>query len=124
MKIEVSHGEILDKFSILQIKKKKIKDKQKLQNVQKEYDTLDSKVTEILETSRSLYEELLTVNEKLWEIEDDIRACEQQKDFGERFIELARSVYLINDKRAVIKKKINLLTKSELVEEKSYHSIS
>lgn len=124
MKIEVSHGEILDKFSILQIKKKKIKDEQKLQNVQKEYDTLENNVKEILETSRSLYEELLAVNEKLWEIEDDIRACEQKKDFGERFIELARSVYLINDERAVIKKKINLLTKSELVEEKSYHSIS
>jgi hypothetical protein len=124
MKIEVSTGEILDKFSILMIKRAKISDKAKLKNVQKEIDELLPLVDEVTEDKEvfSKYVNLISVNEKLWIIEDNIRECERSKDFGDRFIELARSVYITNDERAKIKKEINLLTNSGIVEEKSYES--
>lgn len=124
MQIEVSNGEILDKFSILEIKKSEIKNPEKLKNVEKEYTILKEIVVEILSTEHELYKKLLEINKKLWVIEDDIRICERNKDFGPKFIELARSVYLVNDERAEVKKEINLLTKSNMIEEKSYESMA
>jgi hypothetical protein len=127
MKIEVSTGEILDKYSILIIKKDHIKDKTKLENIQKEIDELFPIVNDITKNRKdhavtNLYIQLAIVNRDLWDIEDDIRECERQKDFGDKFIQLARSVYIKNDQRAEIKKEINLLTNSDIVEEKSYES--
>ncbi len=122
MKIEVSNGEILDKYSILTIKANLIKDRDKLENIKKELESLTESIVCILDIPGvvDFYGELLSVNYKLWEIEDSIRDCERAKDFGERFINLARLVYITNDRRAEIKKQINLLSGSELVEEKSY----
>ncbi len=126
MKIEVSNGEILDKYTILEIKLSEIKDVEKLKNVQNEYDTLTPDVKAIYElvsdksALEKLQNDLLTINKKLWSIEDDIRECERKKDFGQVFIELARSVYFTNDERSIVKKDINILTGSDLVEEKSY----
>lgn len=122
MKIEVSNGEILDKYSILTIKTNLIKDKDKLENIKKELESLTESVLVILDIPGvvDFYSELLSTNYKLWEIEDEIREYERFKDFRERFIELARLVYITNDKRAEIKKQINLLSNSDLVEEKSY----
>lgn len=124
MKIEVSTGEILDKFSILIIKRSNIKDDVKLDNVQKEMDELLPIFNELTRDKKvfSKYVDLAEVNKRLWDIEDEIRECERYKDFGDRFIELARSVYITNDERAKIKKEINLLTNSGIVEEKSYES--
>lgn len=126
MKIEVSNGEILDKFTILEIKLQEIKDEAKLANVRNEYESLRPTVESIYgsvadeESLANLYKDLLNVNKTLWNIEDQIRDCERNKDFGQDFIELARSVYYTNDDRADVKKKINTLTGSTLVEEKSY----
>lgn len=122
MKIEVSNGEILDKYSILTIKTNLIKDKDKLENIKKELESLTESVLVILDIPGvvDFYSELLSTNYKLWEIEDEIREYEKFKDFRERFIELARLVYITNDRRAEIKKQINLLSNSDLVEEKSY----
>lgn len=120
MKIEVSDGEIVDKLTIIEIKLERIKDEAKLANVRKEYEVLDEAVAKIISKEDPLYKELLDINTQLWEIEDDIRECERAKDFGEKFIELARAVYFTNDKRADAKKRINLKTGSLLVEEKSY----
>jgi hypothetical protein len=124
MKIEVSTGEILDKFSILVIKTFNINDHAKLDNVQKEMDELRPIFNELTRDKKvfSKYVDLAEVNKRLWDIEDEIRECERYKDFGDRFIELARSVYITNDERAKIKKEINLLTNSGIVEEKSYES--
>ncbi len=126
MKIEVSNGEIVDKYTILEIKLSEIKDAEKLKNVQHEYDTLTPDI-EVIYNSVSdksklekLHDDLLTINKKLWKIEDDIRECERKQDFGQTFIDLARSVYFTNDDRSVVKKDINILTGSNLVEEKSY----
>lgn len=126
MKIEVSNGEILDKFTILEIKLQEIKDEAKLANVRNEHESLRPVVESIYsavsdrEALTNLYTDLLNVNKTLWNIEDQIRDCERNKDFGQDFIELARSVYYTNDDRADVKKKINTLTGSSLVEEKSY----
>jgi hypothetical protein len=122
MKIEVSHGEIVDKLSILQIKKKNITDEEKLTNIIKEYDYLVSVVEGDLGISLSSpeYLELVSINEELWVIEDDIRDKERKKEFDEEFIKLARAVYYTNDVRAKIKKDINLKYSSGFVEEKSY----
>jgi hypothetical protein len=124
MKIEVSTGEILDKFSILIIKRSNINDDAKLDNVQKEMDELRPIFNELTKDKKifTKYVDLAEVNKRLWDIEDEIRECERYKDFGDRFIELARSVYITNDERAKIKKEINLLTNSGIVEEKSYES--
>jgi len=125
MKIEVSTGEILDKFSILIIKRSNIKDDAKLDNVQKEIDELLPMFISITCKDKKVYDkyiDLAIVNKELWDIEDNIRECERQKDFGDKFIQLARSVYISNDLRAKIKKEINLLTNSDIVEEKSYES--
>jgi len=126
MKIEVSNGEILDKYTILEIKLQEIKDEAKLANVRNEHSSLTPAIESIYnsvanqEDIRVLHNDLLNVNKTLWKIEDQIRDCERDKNFGQDFIELARSVYYTNDDRADVKKKINTLTGSTLVEEKSY----
>ena len=123
MKIEVSHGEIVDKLTILQIKKENITDNEKLVNINKEYDYLFTVVENDLGIStESLdYLKLLSVNKELWVIEDNIRNKERQKEFDEEFIKLARDVYYTNDVRAKIKKEINLKYGSGFIEEKSYN---
>ena len=123
--IPVSWGELFDKLTILEIKKERISDKPKLTNISRELD-------ELLEVSNAhelpdqpladLVAELRSINETLWDIEDDIRTCERLEDFSSSFIELARSVYKTNDKRAELKLRINRLLGSELVEEKSYEA--
>jgi len=123
MKIEVSIGEVLDKLSILSIKKQRIKDPEKLKNVVKEWDHLYSELKlHGIDTTGEEYSDLLTVNTELWEIEDALRELESKKAFDSRFVELARSVYKTNDKRAEIKKTINIKYGSQFVEEKSYRS--
>ena len=119
MKIEISNGEILDKITILRLKLEHIFDKEKRANIIREYDFL-KEVSEKIKYSDNLYHELYLVNKALWKIEDDIRNKEKNKEFDQEFIELARAVYFTNDKRSEIKKKINLETNSEFVEEKSY----
>ena len=123
MEIEVSIGEIVDKLTILQIKKENITDNEKLVNINKEYDYLFTVVENDLGIStESLdYLKLLSVNKELWVIEDNIRNKERQKEFDEEFIKLARDVYYTNDVRAKIKKEINLKYGSGFVEEKSYN---
>jgi hypothetical protein len=126
MKIEVSNGEIIDKYTILEIKLSKIKDANKLINIQHEYNTLTPDVEHIYSSCDDstqlevLHKNLLEVNKKLWKIEDDIRECERANDFGQTFIDLARAVYYVNDDRSDVKKEINIFTGSYLVEEKSY----
>ena len=120
MKIEVSIGEIVDKLTILALKKKYIDDQLKLENIQKEYSCLLDIVFNELKISLTDYDELLHINQLLWEIEDDIRVKEKNAEFDNQFIELARLVYITNDKRADIKKQINEKYGSEFREEKSY----
>ena len=124
MKVEISNGELLDKFSILEIKMGNITDPSKLTNIENEYKELTSDCTDLLRNSTisSLYAELKSINQKLWVVEDDIRECERSKDFGQEFISLAREVYFTNDERARVKKEINLASGSSLVEEKSYQA--
>lgn len=122
MKIEVSIGEIIDKLTILEIKKTNISDSNKLLNINKEFDYLVDIVENQLGLSRRdiFYIDLLDINKKLWDIEDKIRNKERLKSFDEEFIELSRSVYFTNDERSKIKKKINDITGSNFSEEKSY----
>ena len=125
LQVPVSVGEVLDKITILQIKLSHISDANKRVNIQNELNALmplvagDSFTTDEMQ---GLMAELKSVNEALWDIEDDIREKEAAKSFDAEFIKLARAVYVTNDKRAEIKKKINLATGSALVEEKSYES--
>ncbi|WP_203293323.1 DUF6165 family protein [Maricaulis parjimensis] len=119
----IAPGELIDKITILRIKSERIADEAKLKNVRTELDILTATQKEHVPASDEmirLEEALKTVNEALWEIEDDIRDCERQGDFGAEFIRLARAVYVTNDKRAALKKEINLLLGSTIVEEKSY----
>jgi hypothetical protein len=121
--IPISPGELLDKITILQIKAERIADPVKVVNVKTELDMLSKVWDEAVEVDAeitALTAELKSVNEALWEIEDDIRDEERGKRFGERFIELARAVYVTNDERANAKKKVNLHLNSTIVEEKSY----
>jgi hypothetical protein len=120
MKIEVSNGEILDKLSIIQIKIERIKDETKLLNLRKEYDVLKKAADSILSLNDPLYKALYEVNCELWDIEDHIRDLEREKNFGDDFVQTARSVYFKNDKRSEIKREINIKTSSGLIEEKSY----
>ena len=124
MKVEVSNGELLDKLSILELKLKNIKDDKKLINIKNEHGGLSPLCNNLFNNYgnelRSLYAELSEINAELWKIEDDIRECERNKDFGDEFVRLARAVYFTNDKRSDVKKSINLLTESGFVEEKSY----
>jgi len=121
-KILISNGEILDKFSILELKQNKILDKNKLKNINIEISYLKNICFSIINTFKitNLYEELKQTNELLWNIEDNIRLKESKKEFDNEFIELARNVYKTNDKRAHIKKIINQISDSEIIEEKSY----
>lgn len=122
MKVEISDGELLDKISILQIKSERIADESKLKNIRTEYEELTRIGSKLLEDSEvfALYNKVKEVNEALWDLEDDIRMKEKAKLFDEEFIRLAREIYRTNDKRAEVKKEINLLTGSLFVEEKSY----
>ena len=125
--IEVGAGELIDKITILKIKAARMTDPEKLGNVRHELDVLSQARAEALQQSDALdrlEDALRQVNEALWVIEDDIRTCEAARDFGPTFIELARSVYIQNDKRAAIKKAINALCGSSIVEEKSYTDFS
>ena len=125
MKIEVSNGEIVDKMTILELKLDKIKNITQLKNIEKEWTVLNDCVMALYQiygdsNLYSLVDDLSEVNSKLWDIEDWIRDCEKEQRFDKEFVELARSVYKLNDERSEIKRQINLLTKSELIEEKSY----
>lgn len=122
MKIEVSIGEVVDKYTILTLKKLFIHDSEKLVNIEKEWKIIKSSlVKKYPETLTDVFtQELYDINKKLWKVEDDLRDCEYKKYFGEKFIELAREVYQLNDVRAIIKKQINEKYGSVLVEEKSY----
>lgn len=120
---EISAGELMDKITILEIKKVKIADPEKQVIINKELNSLHSTYQTSLTPSPELQEQitkLKTINLKLWDIEEGKRECERQKDFGESFIKLARSVYIENDNRAKIKAEINRLTKSTISEVKSY----
>lgn len=121
----ISLGELIDKITILEIKVANITDAEKLKNVSHELNVLNAKVDSLLDAEGKaklapLQADLKAVNQELWVIEDDIRDCEFVKDFSDKFIQLARSVYVTNDKRAKVKKDINIAFGSELVEEKSY----
>lgn len=129
IQVPVSWGELIDKIAILEIKSERIADTAKLANVRTELAALaemrDANLPsdqKVLATLAALTADIKTVNEALWEIEDDIRDCERDKDFGPRFVELARAVYKTNDRRAALKRDINMLLGSALVEEKSYQS--
>jgi len=123
--VEVSVGELLDKISILEIKKEKIKDPEKLKFIIDEYQILQEQykvnVKNDIELNQ-LYESLKIINSRLWTIEDDKRRCEKEKDFSENFIKLSRDVHLLNDERAKIKLKINNHTGSKIKEIKEYFS--
>ncbi len=123
--VEVSPGELIDKITILEIKLERIEDADKLANVKLDWETLSAARDAAIEPTGELERlsaELKQANESLWRIEDDIRDCERSKDFGDAFIELARDVYKTNDKRARLKREINELLGSTLIEEKSYAS--
>lgn len=126
MKIKTSVGEVVDKYTILTIKKLLIYDKDKLENIEKEWHYIKNALSRDYPNALTdeLTQNLYTINKKLWSIEDDIRECESKKDFSDKFIQLARSVYETNDIRAVIKKQINIKYNSEFLEEKSYHSVN
>ena len=121
--VPTAPGELIDKLTILRLKEERIADTVKVANVRVEKSALmktaDTHIPPNAEID-ALWEELYQINAELWVIEDDIRHCESSKDFGETFIRLARAVYITNDRRADIKKKINLLLGSALIEEKSY----
>ena len=123
MKIEVSNGEIIDKYTILCIKLEKIKNLAKLEYIKKEHDYLKNKISEIGIENKYIIP-LLNINEKIWEIEDNIRLKEQKKEFDDEFINYARDVYINNDKRAELKYKINRLTKSNFCEIKELPTIN
>tara|TARA_B100002052_G_C15360088_1_gene366390 strand:+ start:37 stop:426 length:390 start_codon:yes stop_codon:yes gene_type:complete len=121
--IETSAGELLDKITILAIKKEKISDQKSLESINKEYSSLESSVKKNIKINdeiKDLWAQLKDVNLKLWEIEDEIRLSEKNKKFDQKFIELARSVYKYNDNRAKIKSKINQLSGSSIKEIKQY----
>ena len=120
---EISAGELLDKISILEIKLDKIKGKENLEEINKEYKILkdvQNSSIEVTEKLKTLFKEIKEVNLNLWNIEDELRICEKNKDFGQSFIKLARDVYLNNDKRSKIKSKINEVLGSNIKEIKQY----
>ena len=123
--VEVSIGELLDKISILEIKKEKIKDTEKLKFISNEHSILKDQLEKNVKTDdklNNLYESLKVINSKLWVIEDDKRQCEKDKDFGEKFIKLSRDVHFLNDDRAKIKLEMNNHTGSTIKEIKEYTS--
>lgn len=128
VEIQTSVGELLDKISILKIKKQKINNESKLINIEKELISLLNASQNLLDNDRKIFnkfiEELMIVNLNLWETEDEIRILESKKVFDEKFIELARNVYFKNDKRFEIKSKINKYYGSQIIEEKQYEKYS
>ena len=127
IKIQISPGELIDKFTILDIKLNRIKEKGKNQNIRKEHKILKRQIEKNLPKSKrlsALISKLKTINKTLWDIEDQIRVCERKQDFEKKFIKLARSVYQKNDLRSSYKREINTLLGSEIIEEKSYESYS
>ena len=123
--VEVSVGELFDKISILEIKKDKIKDKEKLKYIIDEYNLLKEQMIDkvkLNEKLSGLFDTLKDINSKLWVIEDDKRLCEKNSDFGEKFIKLSRDIHFLNDKRASIKLEINNQTGSKIKEIKEYTS--
>ena len=123
--VEVSVGELLDKISILEIKKEKIKDSEKLRFINNEYDVLKDQFIKNVKSDEkldSLFKFLKEINNKLWVIEDDKRLCEKNSDFGNEFIKLSRDVHFLNDERAKIKLEINNHTGSKIKEIKEYTS--
>jgi len=121
--VEVAPGELIDKITILQIKSERIIDADKRRNVRVELEVLEAARDGAMAATRelgALTAQLKQVNEALWEIEDGVRDCERERDFGPKFVELARSVYHSNDRRAALKRQINELLGSKLIEEKSY----
>ena len=121
--VEVSVGELLDKISILEIKKEKIKDSEKLKFINDEYEILKSEFDKNVKSDdrlTKLFEVLKEINSRLWIIEDDKRLCEKNSDFGEKFIKLSRDVHFLNDDRAKIKLEINNHTGSKIREIKKY----
>ena len=127
LNVPVSVGEVVDKVTILEIKSDRISDEAKLRNIRTELDQLHPMVSGgVFDSAEvtALFDGLRAVNGELWDIEDNIRAEEAAGRFGDRFVELARAVYVTNDRRAELKKKINLATGSDLVEEKSYEDYS
>jgi vacuolar-type H+-ATPase subunit I/STV1 len=128
MKVEVSNGELMDKLSILELKLKNIADSKKLINIKTEVNELNPLVQKLFKkynpAVNKLYTKLAEINGKLWIIEDEIRQCEKDKNFGTKFVKLARDVYFTNDVRSDLKKEINILTNSGVIEEKSYEDYS
>ena len=121
--VEVSVGELLDKITILEIKKEKIKDNSKLKFIDDEYNVLKEQLKNNVKNDEKLNKLFLSLNEinsKLWVIEDDKRMCEKNSDFSEKFVELSRNIHFLNDKRAKIKLEINQLTGSKIREVKEY----
>ena len=121
--VEVSVGELLDKISILEIKKDKIKDPEKLEYIRDELFLLREEFKNNVKSDKKIdemYQSLKIINARLWTIEDDKRKCEKEKDFGENFIKLSRDVHILNDDRAKIKLEINNLTGSKIKEIKEY----
>jgi len=121
--VEVSVGELLDKISILEIKKEKIKDSEKLKFINDEYEVLKDELDKNVKSDEKidkLFQSLKEINSKLWIIEDDKRLCEKNSDFREKFIKLSRNVHFLNDNRAKIKLEINKHTKSKIKEIKEY----
>ncbi len=123
IRIDVAHGELIDKITILEIKSERMSDEAKLVNVRAEMAVLvaarDREIPRSADMD-TLTAELKAINESLWEIEDDIRDCERRKDFGTTFVELARAVYKTNDRRSDVKRRINALCGAAFTEEKSY----
>jgi hypothetical protein len=121
MKIETSNGEIVDKITILKIKESRINNVKKMKNIKKELSQLLPLLQEIgVKEKSKIYLELLNINEQLWEVEDNIREKEKLAMFDKEFIALARAAYTLNDRRSIIKKRINTTTDSFLMEEKSH----
>jgi hypothetical protein len=123
--VEVSIGELLDKISILEIKKVKIKDPEKLKFISKEHSIIKNQFDNNVKSDdilNKLFQSLKEINAKLWVIEDDKRQCEKDKDFGEKFIKLSRDIHFLNDDRAKIKLEINDHTGSTIKEIKEYTS--
>ena len=121
--VEVSVGELLDKITILEIKKEKIKDLEKLEFINNEHGILNDQLDQNVKSDdklNNLFQSLKEINTRLWVIEDDKRVCERNKDFGENFIKLSRDVHFLNDDRAKIKLEINILSGSKIKEIKEY----
>jgi len=130
IEIPISIGEAIDRLTILKIKVSQIKNHDKLVNIRNDHELLEKAIYKYypeapifpLKVDSHIFGELYKVNKELWDVEDKLRVLERGKDFGSEFIELARSVYYLNDKRAEVKKRINIEYKSQLIEEKSYEA--